>query len=129
MGRDLGVDRLPSGADAAVALPGRGETTQHREIAHRGYQRARPAHLERRQVGDVRAELPEAVVSRRQFAEQRLRAGEEKRGREGVQAVAGEVEGLQARRAPRQVGRQLAQPVAAKVEALQLREARRLGGA
>ena len=75
MGRDLGVDGLPSGADAAVALPGRGGTAQHREkMAHRGYQRARPAHLERRQVGDVRAELPEAVVSRRQFAEQRQRA-------------------------------------------------------
>jgi hypothetical protein len=66
-----------------------------------------PADLERGQVSDVGAKLPQAAVGGRQLAEQRQRAGLEELGGEGVRAVAGEVDARQARGAARQVGGQL----------------------
>lgn len=70
---------------------------------------------------DVWAELPQAVVGSCQLTEQGQSSWPEELGGKGVQAVAGEIEALQARGAARQVGGQLAQAVAAEVEALQLR--------
>lgn len=124
------MDWLPSGADAAVALPGREGTawaiSEDRPLRlpeGPPCSPARPA-----DPSDARWAMS-GLSSRTQLSAASLLSsgsapGGRARGGEGVQAVAGEVEGLQARGAHRaRSAGSSAQAAAAKVEALQPREA------